>query len=337
MTGHSVYFTGDGSVEVRCESVPDVTPETVVVETIYSGISAGTEGLFYRGDVPKSIEPTGTVEVLEEEFEFPVAFGYAAVGRVVEVGSALEDDWSGERVFAYAPHSSYVRASPDELVRIPESVPTEQAPLFANVETAVSLVLDANPMIGERVAVFGEGTVGLLATGLLAESPLSELVAVEPLATRRQRALDVGATHAISPDADEPGQAVREAIGGDVDCCIEVSGNPTALESAIAATGYGGRVIVGSWYGTNPAELSLGGRFHRHRITVESSQVSTIAPRHRGRWSRDRRHAVAWEWLESLPVEDVITHRIPIEEADRAYQVATEHPADAGQVLLTYE
>ena len=337
MCARSVYFTGDESVEVRGESIPEVTPETVLVETSYSGISAGTEGLFYRGAVPKPLEPTGTVDLLAEDFTYPVAYGYAAVGRVVAVGTAVDDDWLDERVFAYAPHSSHVRASPDDLVRVPDAVPSEHAPLFANAETAVSLVLDANPPIGERVAVFGQGIVGLLATGLLAESPLADLVAVEPLPARRERALDMGATHAVAPDTSEPGRVVREAIGDHVDCCIEVSGNPAALESAIAATQYDGRVVVGSWYGTNPAELSLGGRFHRHRIHVESSQVSTIAPRYRGRWSRERRRGVAWEWLEALPIEELITHRIPIEEADRAYELVTEHPQDAGQVLLTYD
>ena len=337
MSARTVYFTGDESVEVKRESVPEVTPETVVVETTHSGISAGTEGLVYRGDVPRPLDHTGPVQPLADDFTYPVAYGYAAVGRVVAVGEAIDDDWLDERVFAYAPHSSHVRASPDELVCVPDSVPSEQAPLFANAETAVSLVLDANPAIGERVAVFGQGIVGLLATGLLAESSLTDLVAVEPLTERRERARGMGATHAVSPDTSEPGRAIREAIDERVDCCIEVSGDPDALESAIAATRYDGRVVVGSWYGTKPAVLSLGGRFHRHRIDVESSQVSTIAPRHRGRWSRERRREVAWDRLEALPVDDLLTHRVPFEEAERAYELLAERPQEVGQVLLTYE
>ncbi|WP_096390329.1 zinc-dependent alcohol dehydrogenase [Halopenitus persicus] len=337
MSARTVRFTGDEAVEVAHEPVPEVTPQTVLVETTYSGISAGTEGLVYRGDVPRPLQSAGTVQLLEEDFTYPVAYGYATVGRVVAVGEAIDDDWLDERVFAYAPHSSHVRASPAELVRIPDSIPSERAPLLANVETAVTLVLDANPAIGERVAVFGQGIVGLLVTGLLAESPLEDLVAVEPLAERRERARRMGASHAVPPDAGDPGRAIREAIGERVDGCLEVSGNPDALENAITATRYDGRVIVGSWYGTKPVDLPLGGRFHRSRIDVESSQVSTIAPRHRGRWSRERRHEVAWDWLESLPVGDLITHRIPVEEADRAYELLAEHPRDVGQMLLTYE
>ncbi|QHS16605.1 zinc-binding alcohol dehydrogenase [haloarchaeon 3A1-DGR] len=337
MSARTVYFTGDEAVEVKRESVPEVTPETVLVETTYSGISAGTEGLVYRGDVPTPLQSTGPVKPLADDFTYPVAYGYATVGRVVAVGEAIDDDWLDERVFAYAPHSSHVRVSPTELVRVPESVPSERAPLFANVETAVTLALDANPAIGERVAIFGQGVVGVLVTGLLAGSSLTDLVAVEPLSARRERARSMGATHAVPPDTSDPGRAIREAIDERVDCCVEVSGNPNALESAIAATRYDGRVVVGSWYGTKPVDLPLGGRFHRNRIDIESSQVSTIAPRYRGRWSRDRRRQVAWNRLESLPVEDLITHRIPVEEADRAYELLAEHPRDVGQVLLVYE
>lgn len=337
MNARSLYFTGEESVELRDESIPALEPDTVLVETTYSGISAGTEALFYRGTVPTPLESTGRIDPVTTDFTYPVAYGYATVGQVVEVGSAVDDDWLDERVFAYAPHSSHVRVSPDKLVRVPESIPSEHVPLFANTETAVSIVLDANPPIGESVAIFGQGIVGLLTTGLLARSPLSNLVAVEPLDARRARALDWGATQAVAPDTLEPGRAVRDAIDEYVDCCIEVSGNPDALENAIAATRYDGRVVVGSWYGSTPAALSLGGRFHRHRIHIESSQVSTIAPRHRGRWSRDRRRSVAWKWLETLPVDDLITHRIPIEEADRGYELVTEHPEDVGQVLFTFD
>jgi 2-desacetyl-2-hydroxyethyl bacteriochlorophyllide A dehydrogenase len=337
MTARTVYFTGDEAVEVKREPVPEVTPETVLVETTYSGISAGTEGLVYRGDVPTPLQSTGSVQPLADDFTYPVAYGYAAVGRVVAVGEAIDDDWLDERVFAYAPHGSHVRASPEELVRVPESVPSDRAPLFANAETAVTLTLDANPALGERVAVFGQGIVGVLVTGLLAGSSLADLVAIEPLAERRERARGMGATHAVPPDATDPGGAIRKVLDERVDCCVEVSGNPNALESAIAATRYDGRVVVGSWYGTKPVDLPLGGRFHRNRIDIESSQVSTIAPRYRGRWSRKRRHEVAWNRLESLPVEDLITHRIPVEEADRAYELLAEHPRDVGQVVLTYE
>lgn len=336
MSARSLRFTGEGTVEVRREPIPEVTPETVLVEAEYSAISAGTEGLFYRGEVPRPIRSTGEVETLPEEFTYPLEYGYAIVGRVVAVGEEVTEEWLDERVFAYAPHRSHVRAEPGELVRVPASVPATAAPLFANVETAVSLALDANPAVGERVAVFGQGVVGLLTTGLLAGTPLTELVAVEPLDERRERSRRMGADHAIDPTEAEPESAIPAAAGERPDLSIEVSGNPDALEAAVETTRFDGRVLVGSWYGTTPVELPLGGRFHRHRIDVESSQVSTIAPRHRGRWSHERRREVAWDALEDLPVEDFLTHRIPLEEADDAYRLLEERPETVGQILLTY-
>lgn len=328
MRAHTLYFQGDETVTVREEPVPSVTPETVIVETSVSAVSAGSEGLVYRGAVPDRIEATGEVGSLDGAVEYPLSYGYATVGRVIEVGEAVDDDWLERRVFAYAGHRSHVRASPGELVPVPEEVSTATAALFANCETAVTLHMDGRPVIGDRVTVFGQGVVGLLTTGLLARSPVGTLEAVEPVAGRRELARAFGADRALEPGDGDTGRA---------DLTYELSGNPAALDRAITATAFDGRVVVGSWYGREPATLSLGDHFHRQRIDVESSQVSTLPPHLSGRWDRDRRHAVTWEWVKRLPVAELITHEVPLEEAGRAYELLTERPASAVGVLFTYE
>ncbi len=336
MTAHRLRFTGPESVEIVRRSVPDPGPSEVRVATEVSAVSAGTEGLIYRGEAPTDLPSDETIDALEGDLSFPLTYGYAAVGRVTAVGADVDDEWLERRVFAYNPHESHFVAEPETLVAVPEGVSTRTAALFANAETAVTLVLDGQPAIGERVVVFGQGVVGLLTTALLAHSPVETLVTVDRLERRRSVGETFGADRAVDPADDVP-TMIESIAGGRADLTYEVSGDPDALNDAVATTGFDGRVIVGSWYGTKSADLDLGGRFHRDRIAVRSSQVSTIAPRHEGRWSRERRHDVAWSWLRRLDLEDLLTHELPIERAAEAYRLLEDRPDEAIQVLLTYE
>ncbi len=131
--------------------------------------------------------------------------------------------------------------------------------------------------------------------------------------------------------------ALREhADDAGADLTYELSGNPTALDQAIAVTGFSGRIVIGSWYGQKRADLNLGGPFHRSRIRLISSQVSSLAPEWGGRWTKSRRLQVAWRMIERLRPASLITHRIPIEQASTAYTLLDRHPEDAMQIILTY-
>jgi threonine dehydrogenase-like Zn-dependent dehydrogenase len=116
----------------------------------------------------------------------------------------------------------------------------------------------------------------------------------------------------------------------------EVSGAPAALNTALARTGYAGRVVIGSWYGSKQAPIDLGGAFHRSRIRLLASQVSTLDPRWLGRWDKARRFAVAWEMLRHLDAGALITHRLPVMQAPEAYRLLDQEPQQALQVLLEY-
>lgn len=160
-------------------------------------------------------------------------------------------------------------------------------------------------------------------------------MAVEPHDMRRELAERMGADETIDPGRSDAATAVREVTGG-VDVAIEVSGRPATLETAVEATRYDGRVLVGSWYGTKRAEIGFGDHYHRGRISVESSQVSTISPELRGRWDRARRRETTWRWLEAIDVEPLLTHRFDIREADAAYRRLTTDPETMLQILFTY-
>ncbi|MFC5133276.1 MULTISPECIES: zinc-dependent alcohol dehydrogenase [Haloferacaceae] len=335
MTARRLRFTGPRTVEI--ESVPDPTPapDEVRVRTTVSAISSGTERLVYRGEAPTDLPADPALESLDGDLSFPLSYGYAAVGEVDAVGDEVDPDWLGRRTFAFEPHASAFTTPPERLQPVPEGITDAQAALFPTVETAVNFLMDGNPRIGERVGAFGQGMVGLATTALLADSSLSELVTVDACAARRERSERLGADRSLPPGADAVDR-LREGDPPGRDLTYELSGAPAALDDAIAATGYDGRVVVGSWYGTKPAELDLGGTFHRGRITVESSQVSTIEPALRGRWSLERRREVAWERLARIDLDPILTHRIPLAEAGDAYELLEERPDEAVGVLLTY-
>jgi len=337
MTARSLYFTAPRTVEVDSHPVPEPGPDEVRVRTTASAISAGTEGLLYRGEAPTDLPADEELEALDGDLSYPLQYGYAAVGEVTAVGERVADNWLERTVFAYNSHESHFLARPNDLLTVPDGVSPREATLVANLETAITFLLDGEPLLGEHVAVFGQGPVGLLTTALLAETPLETLVTFEPSETRRELSRAFGADRSLDPTDREADTTFEESTGSRADLVYELSGDPDALNDAIGTTGFDGRVVVGSWYGTKPSQLDLGGRFHRDRIEIRSSQVSTIDPRLSGRWSRERRHDLTWTWLERLEVESLLTHEVPLEDAGRAYELLEEHPDEAIQVLLAYE
>ena len=341
MARRSLYFVAPGEVEVREEPIPEPAADELLVRTTVSAVSPGTECLVYEGNVPSEMAADANLDALSGSLSYPLKYGYAAVGVVEAVGDTVDTDWLGRQVFAFHPHESHFRATADELHPVPEDVDAEVATLLPTVETAVTLVQDGEPKLGERVVVFGQGPIGLVTTALLGTFPLDRLVTVDYSPARRERSRELGATTSVDPDSvgevlPLPGETAGEESAG-ADLTYELSGNPAALDAAVSATGYDGRIVVGSWYGTKPTELDLGGRFHRSRISLMSSQVSTIDPALRGRWDRERRLALAWDRLAALDLDDLLTDRYPIDEAPAAYDTLAASTDGTLGTLFSYE
>jgi len=217
-------------------------------------------------------------------------------------------------------------------VAVPDGLAPERAALLAHMETAVNLVLDGAPLVGEEVLVIGQGTVGLLVTALLGRFPLGGLTACEPLPLRAEAARALGARRVAAAPDDVVG-----AVGArGADLVYELSGDPAALDLAIAAAGHEARVVVGSWYGSKRASVDLGGRFHRRRLRIVSSQVSHIGAALGARWDRARRAEAAWKALREIDTLPLISHRFSLAEAQAAYELIDRRPAEALQVLLTH-
>lgn len=185
MTRLSVLFAAPNQVEVVAESLPIPASGELLIQTHLSAISAGTELLFLRGQVPASMSIDSTIAALDGVVRYPLRYGYACVGHVIAAGADADANWIGRRVFAFQPHTSHFTAPAAQLIPLPDDLTLAQAALLPNMETAVNLVMDGQPAIGERVAVVGLGVVGLLTVALLARFPLAHLLAVDPLPPRR--------------------------------------------------------------------------------------------------------------------------------------------------------
>lgn len=345
MKSRTLFFTAPNQIEIREQPLPPLKDDEVLVETICSAISAGTEMLIYRGQFPH-IEDSH--DNLSSDLNYPFAYGYASVGIIRETGKLVEKDLQEKLVFGFQPHTSAFICHPSSLIFAPASLSAEACSFLPNMETAVNLVLDAAPILGERVLVLGQGIVGLLVASLLKEFPLETLITSDNYALRRKASLDIGVNNCFEPeklhsyadislsDSNQGGSKSFYDYAQSMDLTFELSGSPSALNSALAMTNFSGRVVIGSWYGEKKADINLGGSFHRSRIKLISSQVSTISPELRGRWDKARRFEVAWEALKRIQPQKWITHRFPIEEAEKAYQLLDENPQETIQVIFEY-
>jgi 2-desacetyl-2-hydroxyethyl bacteriochlorophyllide A dehydrogenase len=330
----AVWFVGPGRAELRDELLPAPGPGDLLVQAERSAISHGTELLVYRGQVPP--ETALDLPTLAGSFGFPIKYGYASVGVVQARGAEVAGIEVGDRVFCLHPHqTTYV--VPAELAwRLPPDLDPERAVFAANVETALNVLLDTPVRVGERVAVLGQGTVGLLIGLLARRNGAGRVAVVDPFERRRALAVALGADAALDPAA-ATSAVITDALGGRPDLVFEASGSPTALQAAVDAVADEGTVTVCSWYGTKTVPLMLGGRFHRGRIRLRSTQVGRIPPELSSRWSYERRRSTVLELLAALRVDRLISHRIPFEDAPQAYALLTDRPEKTTQVVLTYE
>lgn len=284
------WVVAAGRGELRAAAVPDPGPGEVLVEALYSGVSRGTETLVFTGRVPPSVASAMRAPHQEGEFDFPVKYGYASVGRVLTGPAELV----GRAVFALHPHQSRYVVPAADVTPLPDGVPPARAVLAANLETAINGSWDAAIGVGDRVAVIGGGVVGLLSAYLAARVPGCEVELVDVDPSRAAVAAALGVRFA-APDRAR----------GDVDLVVHASGDPGGLRTALDLAGAEATVVELSWFGDREVALPLGGAFHHRRLTVRSSQVGSIPPARRPRWSYRRRLSLAL-WLLADPALDAL-------------------------------
>jgi len=324
----AVSFAAPRRVELVGVDLPAPGPGEVLVRTLWSGISGGTEMLAYRGQIDPALALDETIGALAGTFAFPFRYGYSCVGRVERSAGGPDDD---RLVFAFHPHQDRFVARADDLVPL-DGVDPRLGTLFPLVETALQVALDAGPVLEEAVLVTGLGAVGLL-TSLLLRRAGGRVVAIEPNADRRAVAAGLG-LEAVPPDAVAGVLADLAPAGAPL--LVEASGRPDVLAGGLAWLAQEGEALVVSWYGTKDVRLPLGGDFHRRRLRIRSTQVSSVPAALAGRWSRARRRAVARDLLAELPLAPLATHAFPLADAAAAFAAVDQGTPGLVHAALCY-
>lgn len=339
-TARTATLTGPKTIDVVDQQLPDPGPDEVLLEAVYSGISAGSEMNVYQAKAPlwrtRRDPATGLFEPSDEpEWTYPMPYGYAAVGRVAARGRDVTMVQVGDLVFTFTPHASAAVVAADSVVPLPHLADPRVGVLNANLNTAYNGVLDAHPNLGDVVVVSGLGVIGLIVVQLLRRLGI-RVIAVDGIAERRTLAERFGAETTLEPGAHvaRTVRALTDNRGADI--VIEVSGASPALNEAIRTVGYNGTVIALSWYGGTFESLSLVGEFHHNRPRVIVSQVAGLAPHLGPLWSMPRRQAIVSELMQTLDLTPLITHELGIEEAAEAYRLVDSRPDDLVQCLITY-
>ncbi|WP_244303522.1 zinc-dependent alcohol dehydrogenase [Roseibium sediminis] len=291
----ALWYSAPGTCELRSEPLAAMGIGEVEVHTRFSAISRGTERLVLEGRVPESEYERMQAPFQKGAFPFPVKYGYACTGEVVQGPS----EWLGRHVFCLHPHQTGFIADPANLVSVPAAVPLKRAILAANMETALNGLWDGNPSPADQICVVGAGVVGLLTAYLCARIPGTEVTVVDVNPGRRTIAEAFGCRFASLADAPV-----------DQDLVFHASANARGLETALKAAGKDATVVELSWYGDKPVEVMLGADFHSRRLTLRSSQVGTIPAHRQARWTYQRRLTAAINLLADPVIDKLLTHEI---------------------------
>ena len=295
---HSQQFwiTNPGKGEIVKKPIPSRKKSELLIKTQYTGISRGTETLVFKGKVPPSQYQTMRAPFQDGEFPCPIKYGYSNVGVCIEAPSTLASELVGKTVFSLFPHQDYFVIPLENVISLPSSVPSQRAVLAASMETAVNAMWDGRPNIGDTIVIIGGGVIGLLVAYLSTRVHGTKvlLVDTDPRREKIAQSLNIRfsteATSNCSPDL-----------------IFHASGQPSGLKTALSLATADSTIVELSWYGDREVGLPLGERFHSHRLTLKSSQVSNLAPHRRLRWDHQKRLQLALELLGDDCLEVLIS------------------------------
>ncbi|NDV86176.1 dehydrogenase [Aurantimonas aggregata] len=308
----ALWLEGENDAALRDSPLPAVADGDLRIESRFGAISRGTEALVAAGRVPESEYERMRAPFQEGDFPFPVKYGYAVVGEIVE-GPA---ERIGETVFCLYPHQDRFSVPAEAAVPIPAAVPAERAVLAANMETALNIVWDAKIGPGDRVAVVGGGLVGMLVGSLAARIPACGVTIVDRDGGRAETAA------ALSCSFAAPGDAPTEC-----DVVIHASASEAGLATALDCAGFEARLVEASWYGDRSVAVPLGGAFHSRRLSIVASQVGQLPPERRARWDYRRRLTAALDLLADPRLDILISGETRFSHLAAAYAGILSNPA----------
>jgi threonine dehydrogenase-like Zn-dependent dehydrogenase len=309
MFSTALWMVARNRVEMRTAPLSAPAFDEVQVKMLYSGLSRGTEKLVLNGLLMTPEREFMRCPHMEGDFPFPVKYGYCAVGEVVS-SSPLK----GKAVFALHPHQDVFNVKREALTLLPDTLPPKRAILLANMETALNAVWDGGVTMGQKIVIVGGGVLGLLIGFLCAKITQTWLIDIDP--SRKLLAESLGMR--FQKPLDSPDNA---------DVVFHTSATSAGLACALASAGFEAKIIELSWYGDNEPTVPLGAAFHPKRLQLISSQVGSISPLMRPRFTYARRLAEAMALLQDERLDALISQEIDFAGLEKTYATLLENKA----------
>jgi NADPH:quinone reductase-like Zn-dependent oxidoreductase len=326
LPARALFYEAPSSATIRTVEISLLTEDDgdeaeVLIRTLYSGLSRGTERLVFEGRLPESEWERMRAPHQDGNFPFPVKYGYAAVG-IAEAGpSAL----IGRSYFALFPHQSRFVLSARSLVPVPDTVPARRAVLAANMETALNALWDSGALPGQSIAVIGAGLLGCLIGFLAARLPGAKVTLIDRLPERAAIAERLGL-----------GFSTPEAAASGAEIVFHASASEAGLRLALEIAAFEARIVEVSWFGDREVRLPLGASFHSQRLQLISSQVGSVAPAMRAGVTHRQRLETALALLDDARLDALITEEIAFEELPAALPRLLAADADGIATAIRY-
>ncbi len=327
MEAQRVVWPDRAKVDIETFMLPPVGDDEVLVATECTLISPGTERAFLLG-LPNA------------QGRYPTRPGYSNVGRIIEVGKAVTDWEVGDRVASTQGHTSHFVTSPSRLLKITSAdVPAEEAVFFNLGAIALQGVRKARIELGEATLILGQGLIGLSAMQLSKLSGALPLIAADLTDSRLEISKRVGADYTFNPEDTDFSEQLSHATKGDGPAVvIEATGHPDAISTALDVAGRDARVVLlASTRGETPS-VNFYRDVHKKGLILYGAHNS-IRPRQDSSpnfWTLEEDSLLLLSLIarKRFNVIRLISHRVPGEEAAKAYQLLMEwNPGLLGVVL----
>lgn len=317
----SLWHQSASASEILLEYLPAPAPGQLVIQSLFSLISQGTEKTVALQRVPHALYSDMAVPYMAGTFDLPIKYGYSVVGQVITAGKHLD-----KYVHLLHPHQDFcVVNEADCFFFDVKKVPARRAVLASNLETAVNAIWDAQVMLGDRILITGFGMIGCLLAMVLQSKGFEKVVVYEKDLTRCKLAESMGITLYLPEQNTEP-----------FDVAFNCSASEQALQLCIDQTGMESKIIELSWYGNQSQNLHLGARFHYQRKHILSSQVSNIPAHQKSRWDFQRRKVLVFDLLENNKFDQCLDHEIALEEAPEFFNLVREGKTKALGTVIKY-
>ena len=322
-----------GELGIGEYELPDLGEGQVRVKSEFGAAKHGTEMAGFkgyargRGRYDRELGVFVTSRGPADPFKPHPTGGNMFVGTVTELGPGVTDLEVGDRVLGYGGFREVHTTAASRCRKVPAGLSWKSAVCLDPADFAMAAVRDGNVRVGDAVAVFGMGAIGLMAVQVAKLSGASPVIAVEPLANRRKVAEACGADLVLDPTDSDVGLEIRLATDKrGVDVAIEYSGSVHALGAAIRAVAFGGNVVAGAFPPPYGPGLDLGAEAHQNRPNIIFSRACSEPNRDHPRWDEARIYAVCWKLILDgrLTGEEIVAPVVPFEELPAEYlKIAT--------------